>query len=115
MFFLIGILPPAVNLTFVLSDSTLYFSWEPPPVLPDVTDSEIDATYCVEVNNSITAETLLLKCGINITNYNYTIPSDNWCYITYVTIISVNLAGEKGGRITTVYVGTDMRKHTFAI
>ena len=104
-----GILEAVTSLVYTVHNSELFFTWVPPESL-DVTGVHPDVTYCLEVINSITLHILQSECNVSVAEFNYTIPDESACYITMVTVTSVNKAGIRGGRRTVSYIGASTRE-----
>ena len=115
----IGLLSAVNTVTITTSDSgsTLSLTWEPPFTL-DIDGVDPDITgYCVDVVDSTSSVTLVLLslCGINETEFSYTLPQDAVCHGYIFTTTPVNVAG-RGVSSSVSYIGTEAGIHMqFAI
>lgn len=83
--------PDAVrDILFSLGDrSRVLFRWSTPFVLLGA--SEI--TYCVNISDSTNRRTLHSQCGLDDTNFMYTIPSKFVCTQLEFSVTPVNVVG----------------------
>ena len=89
--YLIGLLSSVSSLTVEFQNSSFNVSWMAPFTL-DVTDSDIDITYCIGVN--IATDLVHSECGIITTAFTYSISATIAVCSNYTfTVIPVNLLG----------------------
>lgn len=105
----IGLLAAVGSLSLTVQGSVAILDWEEPFRLNN-SDGSPDLTYCVElVNASYSEEPLIIsRCGLSETEFNYTIPSQRWCY-RYITLVTpINMAG-RGVQETKFRFGDETR------
>ena len=89
----------SLNVTMVYN-STLSLTWTPPFTL-DITDVNPDINgYCVEA--TLLSLTVCSLCGINMNEFNYTLPPDSACHTYNFTVVPVNIIGN-GTSATVLY------------
>ena len=90
----IGLLSDVVSLELtLLPDSIVSLHWKPPFSL-DITgvDPDIEG-YCVDVISTTSSSTLHSQCGINRTEFNYSLPVGIVCEDHTYTVTAVNVVG----------------------
>ena len=87
----------SLNITSV-ETSVVLLTWTAPFTL-DITATDPDITYCVEVVSSTSSATLHSECGITATQFTY---HTTWCDEYNFTITPVNLLGN-GTQESTEY------------
>ena len=98
----IGLLSDVVSLELtLLSDSIVSLRWKPPFSLDiTVVDPDIEG-YCVDVISTTCTSSLTLhsQCGINRTEFNYSLPVGTVCEEHTYSVTTVNVVGN-GTRAT---------------
>ena len=81
-----------------------------PPVFLNIDgiDSNL-ISYCVEIVDQTSSETLLDQCGIAVTEFTYPTPADDVCHALRVTVTPVNAVGN-GERQQLVHYSPSSRK-----
>ena len=84
----------AVGSLMISADcSSIFINWTSPSTLnisgvdPDI------AGYCITITSTTSPSTLNSQCGINKTDFHYTLPPDSACHIYNFTIAPVNIVG----------------------
>ena len=89
----VGVPPPVVSLSYSTSDDHVHLSWTSSNDTLPIAGFDMGTKYCVDVLNlSSTSRLLHSKCGINTTEFTYTLPS-SWCHVYAFRVIPVNPAG----------------------
>ena len=93
----IGLLSAVDFLILTHEMSTISANWTAPFTL-DVDSTNPDITYCVNVVNSTSSETLHRRCGITETHFTYPTPDNRQCPALLFTVTPVNRVGNGASR-----------------
>ena len=78
-------------------------SWRPPFSLDVMEVSDDELTYCINVTNATSLESLHTVCGVTVAEFVFSLPPLSWCGEINFIITPVNLAG-RGPSSEIVYV-----------
>ena len=106
----IGLLSDVVSLELtLLPGSIVSLRWKPPFSLDiTVVDPDIEG-YCVDVISTTSSSTLHSQCGINRTEFNYSLPVGTVCEDHTYSVTAVNVVGN-GTRATISITNALQRK-----
>ena len=89
----LGPLEAVGSLMISANCSSIFINWTSPSTLnisgvdPDI------AGYCITITSTTSSSTLNSQCGINKTDFHYTLPPESACHIYNFTIAPVNIVG----------------------
>ncbi len=92
-----GLLAGVGSLELALQDSIISLNWTAPFTLEVTPDIE---GYCVDIINSTSSLTLYSQCGINTTEFSYSLPQNMYgCHDYIYAVTPINVVGS-GKRVT---------------
>ena len=102
----LGLLEAVGTLMIFTEGSSISISWTHPFTL-DISRVDPDITgYCINIISTTSLLNLNSQCGINVTEFHYTLPPDSACHIYNFTIVPVNIVGN-GTADTRMYSQAD--------
>lgn len=104
-FCVIGTLSAVPTLEATELNSTISFSWMVPAYrnINGISKDGNTITYCVEILNQTSTETLLNRCGIVETEFSYSTPADGMCHALRFSVSPVNPVGEGDSKSLVYY------------